>query len=93
MSSFARVGGIPSKKGRLPKEGTIYTHELEALLRLIPGWERIRQKNTLAAWEDFNTVNRWVPAWRYYADIPKKEFARNFLDAVERLFVWIDHNF
>src|ERR1700723_3049431 len=54
-------------KGILAGEATIFTHQLELLLRLANGIGRLRQNEEL--WRHFNRVNRWVPAWRYNADL------------------------
>ena len=43
-------------------------------------------------WRQFNIVNRWVPAWRYSADQSNSRDAEDFLDAVEEVTHWIDHN-
>jgi hypothetical protein len=37
-------------------------------------------------------VNRWVPAWRYSANLSNSEDANDFLAAVEKLLHWIEHN-
>jgi hypothetical protein len=40
----------------------------------------------------FNIVNRWVPAWRYTANLSNREDAEDFLDAVDKIRYWIEHN-
>jgi HEPN domain-containing protein len=40
----------------------------------------------------FNIVNRWIPAWRYSADRSNREDAEDFLEAVEKVLHWIEHN-
>jgi hypothetical protein len=37
-------------------------------------------------------VNRWVPAWRYAADLSRREDAEDFLEAVEKITHWIEAN-
>jgi len=37
-------------------------------------------------------VNRWIPAWRYTADLSNCQDAEDFLEAVENLMRWIDNN-
>ena len=59
-------------------------------LRLTQGLDRLRQNEPL--WRLFNIVNRWVPAWRYNADLSKREDAEDFLEAVEKVAHWIDNN-
>ena len=36
-------------------------------------------------WRLLNTVNRWVPAWRYTADLSNPNDTKDFLDAVEKV--------
>jgi hypothetical protein len=37
-------------------------------------------------------VNRWVPAWRYTSDLSNRRNAESFLEAVENVMDWIEHN-
>lgn len=78
------------RRGVLGGQATIFTHQLETLLRLTGGLDRLRQNEPL--WRSFNMVNRWVPAWRYSADLSNSEDAKDFLEAVEKLVHWIEHN-
>lgn len=77
-------------KGILGAQGTVFTHQLELLLRLANAIDRLRQSEE--HWRSFNMVNRWIPAWRYTADLSNPEDAKDFLDAVEKVAHWIDHN-
>ena len=77
-------------RGILSAQGTVFTHQLEVLLRLTNGMDRLRQNQE--HWQLFNMVNRWVPAWRYTADQSNPEDARDFLEAVEKVSRWIDNN-
>jgi HEPN domain-containing protein len=77
-------------KGILPAASTVFTHQLELLLRLTNAIDRLRQNKE--QWQRFNMVNRWVPAWRYAADLSNSEDAKDFVEAVEKLSHWIDHN-
>jgi len=77
------------QRGVLPAHETVFTHQLEALLKLAQGYNRLRQNQNL--WRMFNTVNRWVPAWRYSANPgllrkPRNEDASDFMNAVEGRF-------
>ena len=74
----------------LAEHATIFTHQLEVLLRLANGLERLRQNSTL--WPLFNIVNRWIPAWRYNPDLSNREDAEDYLDAVDSIYHWIGHN-
>ncbi len=78
------------RRGVLPAHETVFTHQLEALLKLTQGRDRLRQNQSL--WRMFNTVNRWVPAWRYTANPANREDASDFMNAVEKLMHWIEHN-
>ncbi len=78
------------RRGVLPAHGTVFTHQLEALLKLTQGLDRLRRDGNL--WRTFNTVNRWIPAWRYTANPANREDAENFINAVERILHWIDNN-
>jgi HEPN domain-containing protein len=78
------------RRGMLADRATVFTHQLELLLRLTSAIDRLRQNQEL--WQLFNLVNRWVPAWRYTADLSNPEDATDFMDAVEKVSRWIDHN-
>jgi len=74
----------------LAGQATIFTHHLELLLRLLPAVERLRQHRQL--WPQFNLVNRWLPAWRYTSELGTRQDAEDFLEAVEPILDWIEHN-
>ena len=78
------------RRGILSVQTSIFTHQLELLLRLANGLERLRQNEE--HWRLFNMVNRWVPAWRYTADLPNREDAEDFLAAVSKVSQWIENN-
>ena len=78
------------RRNLLAEHSTIFTHQLEVLLRLAGGLERLRQNYEL--WPLFNIVNRWIPAWRYNPDLSNREDAEDYLDAVDRIRHWINHN-
>lgn len=78
------------RRGLLATQGTIFTHELATLLRLTQGGDRLRQD--AAAWQSFNIVNRWVPAWRYTANLSNRDDAADFLEAVDKVRQWIENN-
>ncbi len=77
-------------RGVLAVHATIFTHQLKMLLRLTGGLDRLQQNEPL--WRSFNMVNRWVPAWRYTADLSNHDDAKDFLEAVEKVAHWIEHN-
>jgi len=74
----------------LAEHATIFTHQLEVLLRLTNGLDRLRQNAIL--WPLFNIVNRWIPAWRYNPDLSNSQDAEDYLDAVDKIHHWIDNN-
>jgi len=78
------------RRGILSVQTSIFTHQLELLLRLASGLERLRQNEE--HWRLFNMVNRWVPAWRYTADLSNREDAEDFLAAVSKVSQWIENN-
>jgi HEPN domain-containing protein len=78
------------RRALIPAGVTIFTPQLELLLRLAGGLDRLRQNE--AFWRLFNIVNRWVPAWRYSADLSNCDDAEDFLEAVEKVSRWIENN-
>ena len=78
------------KRGILTTRATVFTHQLEPLLRLAQGFTRLRQNRRM--WLSFAVVNRWLPAWRYTADLSNREDAEEFLEAVKKIRDWIQHN-
>lgn len=78
------------RRGALAEHATIFTHQLELLLRLTQRLESLRQHRTL--WPQFNLVNRWLPAWRYTADLSNRRDSEDFLEAVVQIMNWIESN-
>jgi hypothetical protein len=78
------------RRGILRTDATVFSHQLEILLHLTQGFDRLRQNEPL--WRSFNIVNRWVPAWRYSADLSNQEDSEDFLEAIENVAHWIDSN-
>ena len=73
-------------------EGAVYTHGLEAFaMRLTPSlWSRLSASEV---WPDFAThVRRWRVRWRYDPKDWSYEAAKSFLDAVDRVFTWLESN-
>jgi hypothetical protein len=60
------------------------------LLRLTQRFDQLRQYRIL--WPQFALVNRWIPAWRYTADMANRQDAADFLEAVARIMQWLEHN-
>ena len=78
------------RRGVLSEQKTVFTHQLEVLLRLTNGFDRLRQSEE--HWRLFNMVNRWIPAWRYNSDLSNRDDAEDFLAAVEKIARWIENN-
>lgn len=77
-------------RGALPANTTVFTHHLRALFDLTGRLNQLRQNE--AQWMLWNLVNQWVPAWRYATDLSNVDDARDFLEAVESLFRWVENN-
>ena len=78
------------RRSLLPAHRTVFTHELEELLKLSPGYNRMRQSPRV--WMLFKEVNRWTSQWRYSTERITEGEAFSFLNAVERFMRWIDNN-
>ena len=74
----------------LPTNRTVFTHQLEDLLRLTPGYNRLRQDR--ARWHMFQVVNLWTPQWRYTAKQTTYQEASRFLTFIDNVIHWIDNN-
>ena len=78
------------RRGALDEHTTVFTHQLELLLRLPQRFDQLRQHRML--WPQFALVNRWIPGWRYTADVANRQDATDFLDAVAQIMQWLEHN-
>ena len=74
----------------LPTGRTVFTHQLEDLLSLTPGYNRLMQNRDV--WQMFRAANLWTPQWRYTAKQTTRQEANRFLILIENLMHWIDHN-
>ena len=81
---------VLQERGLLAAQSTVFSHQLELLLRLTNAIDRLRQNDE--HWRLFNIVNCWMPAWRYTADLSNPEDANDFLSAVEKVSRWIENN-
>ena len=68
----AAIGGARRDEEKSRAKERIFSHRTAA-----HGWDPRGQRPEL--WRLFNIVNRWVPAWRYTADLSKREDAEDFL--------------
>ena len=78
------------RRSVLPAHRTVFIHDLEELLKLSPGYNRMRQSPRV--WMLFKEVNRWMPGWRYEPNLGTEAEASSFLNAIERFMRWIDNN-
>jgi HEPN domain-containing protein len=78
------------RRGILTEQATVFTHHLELLLRLSQRLDQLRQHQML--WPQFALVNRWIPAWRYTADLANRQDAADFLEAITQIMQWLEHN-
>lgn len=78
------------RKGLLSSHQTVFSHQLERLLRLTGRMNALRQEADL--WRSFNIANRWVPAWRYNTNLSSEEDAFDYLEAVTSVNQWIENN-
>lgn len=78
------------RRGILAEHMTVFTHHLELLLRLTQRLDQLRQHRLL--WPQFTLINRWIPAWRYTADMANRQDAADFLEATIQIMQWIEHN-
>ncbi len=77
-------------RGLIAATATMFTHQIESLLRVSGSLDRLRLDSLL--WPSFTIVNRWIPAWRYDPDLSREEVASVFLAAIDRISSWIRSN-
>lgn len=71
-------------------EREVYSHKLEALVELLPSYERFKASHV---YRDFaSRVNQWRPEWRYDGSDPPVDEARKFLEAVDKVTEWLNNN-
>ena len=78
------------RKRLLSEDMRVHTHQLEQLLKLAGGRDRLRADPVL--WSLFAIVNRWMPAWRYNPDLSDYEESEDYFGAVMAIREWIEHN-
>jgi hypothetical protein len=72
-------------------EDVVYSHGLEALATRLPLYNRMKKDSK--TWRDFaGLVNRWRPSWRYDPKDWSVDAAETFLDAVDRVYKWLESN-
>ena len=71
-------------------EREVYTHGLEVFASRLPLYQRLR---TSPVWRDFaGQVNRWRVDWRYDPHDWEKKRTQAFLEAVDRVYGWLESN-
>lgn len=78
------------RRSILAESDTIFMHQLDKLIKLVPGHNRmLRNRELLPV---FNVVNRWTPQWRYSDNQANRQEATEFMTAVERIMQWVEAN-
>ena len=77
------------RRSILSGRSTVFTHQLEELFKLTPGYNRLQQNQNVVSL--FNLVNRWTPKWRYTRQTTG-DAATFFIEAVEEVMHWISNN-
>ena len=89
--NLRELDDVLRQRSILPAHATVFTHHLEDLLRLAPGYNRLIQNRDMLSL--FNKVNQWMPSWRYTSKQTNRREATEFIISVERFMHWIDNNF
>ena len=74
----------------LPTHRTVFTHELEDLLKLAPGYNRLMRNREMLPL--FNKVNQWTPNWRYTSKSTNRREATEFMTSIENFMRWVNNN-
>ena len=88
--SLRELEDLLRQRSILPVHRTVFTHQLEDLLKLAPGYNRLRQNRDV--WHMFHEVNLWTPQWRYTAKHSTRQEATRFLAFIENIMRWIETN-
>ncbi len=81
---------ILQQRSILPANRTIFTHQLEDLLRLTPGYNRLMRNREMLPL--FNKVNQWTPNWRYTSKSINRREATEFMTSIESFMQWVNNN-
>ena len=74
----------------LPANRTVSTHQLEDLLRLTPGYNRLMRNREMLPL--FNKINQWTPNWRYTSKSTNRREATEFMTSIESFMQWVNNN-
>lgn len=75
--------------GRMAANASIYTHQLEYLLRLTGRLEVLQQS---VQGVHFRVINAWLPAWRYDPRIGTRKESEKFLQSIDAIMAWVGNN-
>ena len=84
------LGHELTARGMTREADRVFTHSLELLLNLTGRMAVLRAD--AGRLKQFNTVNRWQPAWRYTASMSDADEATDFVAAAADLCRWIENN-
>ena len=88
--NLRELDDVLRQRSILPVHRTVFTHQLEDLLKLTPGYNRLKQNRDI--WHMFHAVNLWTPQWRYTTKQTTRQEAVRFLTFIENVMHWIDPN-
>ena len=88
--TLSELDDVLHQRSVLAAGNTVFIHQLEELLKLTPGYNRLRQNRQMFSL--FHDVNQWTPAWRYASDRVTRTEATDFMDTIEAVMNWIDTN-
>jgi hypothetical protein len=78
---------------RVGRQVNVFTHSIEVLFGLTGARDRlVNDPKKPAALRAYQRCNTWKPAWRYRSDDGSEDDCASFVEAVEELGKFIDHN-
>lgn len=88
--NLRELDDVLRQRSILPAHRTVFTHQLEDLLKLTPSYNRLRQNRNV--WHMFHEINRWTPRWRYTSKQATHQEAIEFITDLENVMYWINTN-
>ena len=89
-NNLGELEDLLRQRSILPAHRTVFTHQLEDLLKLTSGYNRLKQNRNV--WHMFHEINRWTPRWRYTSKQTTRQEAIEFITDLENVMHWIDTN-
>ena len=89
--TLASLDDTLKSRNLIANRSSTYTHEIEWLLKISEVHGRLKRDGT--TWPAFNLVNRWMPSWRYDPNQATRDEAETFLEALDRILLWLKANF